>query len=147
MLMESWVAYESDTHVSIVWRGLFNAKGAAHPTHWLLALNYNPKTLQMIPFTEKYTVNKQLYTTFADLAEKAIKNECGGTLPEGWDSFRDPLPAEEIFITAMTAENEFYYYLQNNGVTVSYPVAHPIGDHKEVTIPYDQLTKGDSGRK
>lgn len=136
ILMETRITYESDTHISIVFNGLLNRKNSAHPTHWLFSLNYSPQTLQIIPFSEKYTANNQLYVTFADLAEKAIKEACAGVLPAGWESFKEPIPSEKAFLDGMLAETEFCYYLQENGVVISYPVPFALGDHKEVTIPY-----------
>lgn len=135
ILMESRLTYENDTHISIVFNGLLNRKGSAHPINWQFALNYNPQTLQIIPFPEKYTVNTQLYITFADLAEKAIREELEGVLPAGWDTFREPIPSEEAFLDGMLAEFDFCYYLQENEVVISYPVPFALGDHKEVVIP------------
>lgn len=134
ILMESRVAYDSATHVSIVWTGLLNKKGTAHPTHCLLALNYNPQTLQIIPFSRKYIVDKQLYSTFSNLAAKMLEEECNGILPSGWDSFYEPICSEKEFIDGLNTEDGFYYYLQDTGVVISYPVPFAMGDHKEVVI-------------
>ena len=139
ILMESQVTYNSDTHISIVFNGLLNRKKSAHPIHWLFSLNYNPQTLQIISFTEKYTVDNQLYRIFSELAEKMIKEECGGILPPGWDSFSEPICSEKDFLEGIIAEEEFCFYLQDTGVVISYPVPFALGDHKEVVIPYDKL--------
>lgn len=141
LVMESQVVYESDSHISIVFYGMLNLKGAAHPTHLLFALNYNPQTLQVISFSEKYVVDNQLYRTFADFAAKAIEEICEGVLPSGWASFSDPICSETAFINGLNEEKEFCYYLQDTGVVISYPVPFALGDHKEVLIPYNQLVE------
>lgn len=139
ILMKSQITYEDDTHVSIIFNGLLENKSSAHPTHWLFSLNYNPQTLQTIPFSQKHTVDKQLYLVFADLAEKAIEEECAGILPTGWESFKEPICSEKAFLDGMLAEDEFCYYMQDTGIVISYPVPFALGNHKEVIIPYDKL--------
>ena len=137
ILMESQITYESDNHISMVFNGLLNRRNSAHPIHWLFSINYNPQTLQIIPFSEKFTIDKQLYAVFADSAEKAIKEELEGVLPPGWESFREMIPSEQIFLEGMMVETEYSYYLHENGVVVSYPVPFAFGNHKEVIIKTD----------
>ena len=137
--LESRVTQDTDAHVSIVFEGFYNLKSAAHPTNWLFSLNYAPGTLEAIPFAEKYAVNARLYQSFASAAESAIKEAAGGTWPEGWKPFGESICPEETFINGMCDEREFCYYLQEDGVVISYPVPHAVGDHLEAVIPYSQL--------
>ena len=139
ILMETQVTQNVDTHVSIVFNGYYNKKGSAHPINWLFSVNYDRKTLQEIPFSNKFIINTELYHIFSDFAEKAIKDECGGAWPDGWGPFSEVLCSQNKFLAGMKNENDFCYYLQETGVVISYWVPHAIGDHKEVTIPYDKL--------
>ena len=139
IVLEAQVTQDTDAHVSIVFEGFYNLKSAAHPTNWLFSLNYDRKRLEEIPFAEKYAVNAPLYKSFVSVAENAIKEAAGGTWPEGWPSFGESLCSEDAFINGMRAEREFCYYLREDGVVISYPVPHAVGDHMEAVIPYDKL--------
>jgi len=60
-------------------------------------------------------------------------------LPESWGTFSETICSKERFINGMTIGDEFSYYYTKNGVVISYPVVHALGDHKEVEISYDSL--------
>ena len=144
ILLSSDITQTAKDHMSVVFEGYYYKMGSAHPVHWLFSVNYNRETLQPICFAEKYSVNEELYITFADLAEKALMEETGGTWPEEWGTFEEQFCSREKFLSALNQEEEgsnteFNYYLTEDGVVISYPVPFAMGNHKEVLIPYDKL--------
>lgn len=142
---ESRVSYISDDIVSIVFEIFYNKKGTAHPLHWFFTVNYNPNTLQLIKFSDKYLVNSQLYSVFSDLAENNIMKLHGGHWPSEWEGFSEMFCSEEEFIEGLINEEEFYAFYTEDGVGISYPVPHAVGDHMEVIIPYFNLTEVNQG--
>lgn len=138
--VEAQITYISESQISIVFDGLYNKKGAAHPVHWIFALNYDPSTNQRIYFKEKYSINSELYDIFANYAVENIKAENDGIWPHGWGAFSEELCSENAFIEGMKEESGFCYYINEAGVVISYPVPYALGDHKEVEIPEDKLT-------
>ena len=137
--LEAQVMHVSENCVSIVFKGLWNLKNSAHPINWFCSVNYSRETLQQIPFSEKYAINRELYLNFADAAEKGIKEEFNGVWPEELGTFSETLCSETAFLEGMKAGKEFFYYVQENAVVISYPVPHALGDHKEVELPHHYL--------
>ena len=55
--IESKTTHISDNIISIVFTGLLNQKSAAHPTHLFFALNFNPKTMDIINFSSRHIID------------------------------------------------------------------------------------------
>ncbi len=134
------VAYRSEQLISIVFEGMYNKKGAAHPIHFLWALNYDPQTLEALSFSQQYQVDGALYSAFSEAAEKEIRADCGGKWPEGWGSFAEEICSEERFLEGLSQEGDFHHYFTADGVVISFPVPYALGDHMEALLPYDCLT-------
>ena len=139
IVAQSEISYESEDMVSMIFEAHFNKSGTAHPTDWFFAINYNPKTLENIAFSDNYSVDEGLYNVFAQHAEKALLESFDGEWPDGWDSFSEMLCSKDSFLQGMKTEKEFAYYYTNEGVGISYPINHALGDHKEVVIPFADL--------
>ena len=139
IVAQSEISYESEDMVSMIFEAHFNKSGTAHPTDWFFAINYNPKTLESIAFSDNYSVDEGLYNVFAQHAEKALLESFDGEWPDGWDSFSEMLCSKDSFLQGMKTEKEFAYYYTNEGVGISYPINHALGDHKEVVIPFADL--------
>ena len=139
IFLDAQITYTVENHVSVVFSGLYDLKGSAHPIHLQLALNYDPGTMQVISFDEKYRLDGDLYKTFAEIATANLKAENDGAWPDGWGSFSESLCSEEKFIEGMKNGTEFSWFCCKDGVVISYPVPYALGDHKEVKIPYESL--------
>lgn len=130
----------TDDILSIVYEGMINLKQSAHPTHVFFTLNIDLKNDQIIRFDDRYVVDDALYDTFAEYAQKDLMEMAGSDVwPERWDSFSEMFCSREKFLNGMTDTNEFHFYFTEQGVGISYPVAHFAGDHIEVVIPYSEL--------
>lgn len=138
IVMTSKISYASNELISIIFDGLVNERSAAHPIHEFFTINFNPATLKTISFSQHYLIDKDLYKTFSTIAEKDLLELCNGSWPDGWKSFSEELCSEEYFLKSMQNDT-FNYFYTANGIGISYPVPHPIGDHKEVIIPFSQL--------
>ena len=133
--IESKTSFASDDIVSIVFTGLLNQKSAAHPTHLFFALNFNPKTMDIINFSSRHIIDDELYNEFAKQGEKQILEETGGDWPKEWGSFSEMFCSKEKFFDGLnnkTTEIEWYY--TDDGIGFSYSVIHALGDHKEVEL-------------
>lgn len=140
IIMESKKLYNSGDIISMVFDGIFNNKSAAHPIHLFISLNFNPKTLEIISFSDNYHIDKDLYNTFANIAEKEILESCNGKWPDGLGSFSEMFYSQEQFIESMQKEKLYYFYTPE-GIGISYLVPHSVGDHIEIVIPYSKLKK------
>lgn len=133
--IESKTSFASDDIVSIVFTGLLNQKSAAHPTHLFFALNFNPKTMDIINFSSRHIIDDELYNEFAKQGEKQILEETGADWPKEWGSFSEMFCSKEKFFDGLnnkTTEIEWYY--TDDGIGFSYSVIHALGDHKEVEL-------------
>lgn len=138
---EARITYTSDRIVSIVTELLINQKDAAHPCHLLLAYNYDPSTLESIPFADIYRIDEELYSVFPSEAEKKIMSLCDGKWPDTWRSFGEEFCSQDDFLTGMNAGGEYTYYLTETGIVISIQVPHSLGDHLEVELPADSVKK------
>ena len=136
IVMDSEISYISDDKISIVFDGLFNRKSTAHPINWFFSINFNPITLEIIPFSKNFPIDKNMYNIFAAEAEKGILQQCNGEWPDGWGVFSEELCSESKFLDGMQTEEEFHYYYTENGIGISYPVPYSLGNHMEILIPY-----------
>lgn len=147
--IESDLAYSSENIVSVIFTGLFNEKNSAHPQQLFFTLNFNPKTLKTVYFTEKYLLDDELYNNFCRQAEKNLLEEMDGKLPESWGDFSKILCDRKNFFEGIknegTSSSFICCYYTVNGVGFSYPVVYALGGHKEVELSYDLLDKTGDG--
>lgn len=130
----------TDDVISIVFDGMINLKMSAHPTHLFFTLNIDRKNEQIIRFEDRYVVDDALYDTFAEYAQKDLMEMAQSDVwPENWDTFSEMFCRKESFLNAITSANESHFYFTEQGVGISYPVAHVMGDHLETVIPYSEL--------
>ena len=142
--IETEVTYNTSDTVSIVFSGLFNKKGAAHPTNLFYALNFDPNTMQEIDFANRYTVDGELYTSFAQSGKEKITQLLGGTWPDAWKSFSEEFCSEQEFFEGIklnTQGDAVYWYYSKTGIVFSFSVAHALGDHIEAEVSFDKLKK------
>lgn len=126
--------------VSVVFEGLYNFKTAAHPLHEFLSLNVDPQTGKEIALSDRFAVDDALYETFAAYAEADLTQKLDGW-PENWKSFSEAICSKERFLNGVAQGNEFYVFFTEEGVGVSYPIFHVMGDHMEIVLPYAELTE------
>lgn len=130
----------ADDILSIVFEGMINLKQSAHPTHVFFTLNIDLKNEQILRFEDRYVVDDALYDTFAEYAQKAILELSQyDEWQANWDSFSEMYCSREKFLNGMTSMIGFHFYFTEQGVGISYPVAHVMGDHMETVIPYSEL--------
>lgn len=144
MDIDSEISFISDEAVSIVFNGLFNKKGTAHPIHCFFSLNFDPATYKILSFSDNYVINEDLYNAFVEIAEKDLVNRCNGKWPDEWKGFSEEICSEEDFLKGMQ-NGEFDYFYTSKGIGISYPVAFSLGDHIEVIIPHSNLKKFEIG--
>lgn len=111
--------------------------------HLFLSLNFNPKTMNIVDFTSRHTIDDELYNKFAQQGEKQFLEECGGKWPEGLSNFSEDLCSKEDFYDGLKNDSINWYYTEN-GIGFSYLVPYALGNHKEVEII---ITQGDSSQK
>lgn len=133
--IESKTSFASDDIVSIVFTGLLNHKNAAHPINLFFALNFDPKTMNIVQFSSIHTIDDSLYNEFVKQGEKEILDKTGGIWPEGWDSFSEMLCSKETFFDGLNGKNsEIEWYYTENGIGFSYSVPFALGNHREVEL-------------
>lgn len=138
------ITYQTDNLVSIVFQGMYNASDAAHPTNILFSVNLSPLLGNRIYLRKLYSIDQALYQDFCTNATQALLSQTGGQWPEGWDNSRDFLFSWGYFQLGMYQERDFSWYCTPEGITVSYPVPHALGDHQEVTLPFSCFRSPDT---
>lgn len=140
---QSRIECYSETVVSVVVEGLYNKKSAAHPIDFLWGINYNPKTLEIVSFTQLFQVDAELYRVFSETARSDIIASCDGKWPTGWGDFSEAICSENRFLSGLSPKGDFEYYFSEYGVVVSVPAFRVIRGHIEVLLPYNILTAVD----
>lgn len=129
----------SDEMISIIFEGLFSYKKAAYPIHVFFTLNIDPTNGQKISFADRYVIDDALYDVFAAYAQKDITEKAGGTWPEDWGSFSEAICDKDAFLDGLSSSKDFHVFYTDEGIGISYPVPHAMGDHLEVILPYSEL--------
>jgi len=125
--------------LSIVFEGMINGRTAAHPIQLLFTLNMDPKNGHIIHYDDRYVIDDALYATFAEYAQKEVAKRAGGEWPESLSNFSEKICSKEKFLDGIVSSDEWYVFFTAEGVGISYPVAHALGDHWEVILPYVEL--------
>lgn len=131
----------SDEMISIIFEGLFSYKKAAYPLHVFFTLNIDPANGQRISFADRYVIDDALYDVFAAYARKDITEKAGGAWPENWGSFSETICDKDAFLDGLSSSNDFHVFYTDEGIGISYPVPHIMGDHLEVVLPYSEFVK------
>ncbi len=137
---QSRIEYNTKTIVSVVVEGLYNKRSAAHPIHFLWALNYDPETMEIISLPQRYQINAELYRAFSQAAVSDIIASCDGKWPAGWGDFAEEICSQERFLEGLSVYGDFHYYFTDDGVVISLPVPYVMGNYIEVFLPYSCLT-------
>lgn len=139
--MDVTVTRMDDEYISLFYKGIFNVKGTAHPTHIAEGLILDAKTGEVLHLSDLYKVDKAFVRIICEtLAEQ-------GEEYFAWDSDTE---AKEQYLHSMewVADKLAYYdepyttttvYLTADGLGFSFPVSHAAGDHMEIVIPYAEL--------
>lgn len=133
------ITYQSQNLISIVFRGMYNASGAAHPTNILFSVNLSPKTGQRIYLRNLYCIDQALYTDFCGSATQSLLVQMDGQWPESWASFSETFCDWERFRQGMYREEDLSWFCTPEGITVSYPVPHALGDHQETALSFSRF--------
>lgn len=129
------ISYQSADTISVVFEGILNLKGTAHPTHLFFTLNFNPKTTEIISFLDRYVLDDELYGDFATQAQANILEQTDGQWPAGWGTFSETLCSKERFLEEV-ASGEICFYYTEDRIGFSYEVPFALGNHMEVELPY-----------
>ena len=133
------ITYRTENLVSIVFRGMYNANSEAHPTNILFAVNLSPQIGQRIYLRNLYSINQALYADFSASATRTLLAQMDEQWPEIWGSFSESFCDWEQFRLGMYREDTFNWYCTPEGITISYPVPHALGDHQETTLPFSSF--------
>ena len=131
------IAYQSEQMTSVVFEGMTNSRGAAHPIRSFTAYNFDSKG-KLLSFEELHSVDDDLYDAFAAAGEEAIKEENDGAWPEIFESFSETFCSREDFLKGLR-EGSIQWFYTEEGVCFSYPISHALGDHKEAVVPYSHF--------
>ncbi len=132
------IVCKADDMISVIFEGIANRKGSAHPTYCFFSLNVDSATEEPILFGDVYTVNDTLYDKFREYAYEALVRKAD----EQWLNDLDfsKLCPKERFLSGLQEENGYYAFFTQTGVGIAYPVAHSIGDYQKVEIPYAEIS-------
>ncbi len=143
--MDVTVTRMDDAYISLFYEGLFNVKGTPHPSSLPEGLILDAKTGEILHLSDLYTVDE----AFAEFV-------CGYFSEHGAEQHAQMLgiSAEEIpaELFAKTPERMLEWllhcddpyttttvFLAADGLGISLPLSHAVGDHMEIVIPYAEL--------
>lgn len=129
----------TDDVLSIVFEGMINGRTAAHPIQLLFTLNLDPNNGQIVRFEDRFAIDDVLYATFVEYAQKEVAERAGGKWPESLGEFSEKICSKEKLLNGIVSSYEFHIFFTADGVGISYPVAHALGDHWEAILPYAKL--------
>lgn len=140
--IKTYVMFSSDDFVSIVFDGLLNKKSTAHPVRLFFTLNYNPKTLKTIPFSNICNIDESFYPLFLKKAEEKMKSQYGLNYEDVYATLSVQCLEKESLLQNII-EGNYYYFFTGKTIGISVPVIFALGDHIEIEIPYDNQTTAD----
>ena len=129
LIAEAYIAFQNENKASILFKGTYAPITAAHPTHFMWSLNYNPITLVRYRFSDIYKVDSMFYRYFQKEAEASILESTDGKWPYGWGEFSQDICPEDSFIEGMSTEREFQFYFGEESISIIYPVPFALGNY------------------
>lgn len=132
--LEGETVYNGDDHISIVYKGIYNNKTAAHPTNLCFSVNLNDKA-ERVYFKDIYNVSDELYEVFASYAQTKVDED----LADYGLSVKDILCTKDSFLAGIENESTVNFYMTEDSVGFIYSVPHAVGDYLTVEIPLTEL--------
>ncbi len=127
-------AYNGDDFISVVYKGIYNNKTAAHPTNMCFSVNLNAEA-ERVYFVDLYLISDELYDVFAKYAQDEIDRKY-----EGYGlSVEDMLCTKDSFISGIENESSVNFYMTEDSVGFIYSVPHAVGDYQTVEVPLSEL--------
>ena len=137
--------------VSIVFEGLCNYKGAAHPTHYFNSLTIDIKKCELVVLSDLYRID----TDFVELVQKKYKEQIRQDLAtktgvpiemiaeffeESFSVSSEKFLFEVLCQTgAIDRNTELCFFLTDTALGISIPVPYTLGNHYELLIPFNEL--------
>lgn len=137
-------------YLSIKFEGLYNYKMAAHPINYFNSLIINIGDLKLISLSDLYTID----ASFVELVKKKFKEQ----IRIGLAQKSNVLPNEilevveyelssmddEFILKALQQADRnngygFHSFMTEEGVGISIPLSHALGDHFEIMFNYAEL--------
>ncbi len=134
------VSYSDLNLISIVYSGVGNVVGAAHPSNLFYASNLRMSTGESIRLTDFIEINEDVLNKLVNGAFQPVNKELSALHTEELGLF----PAEEWGKRLMGADPEAeigseYSYFTEKSLGISLGVTHVGGDHAEYEIPYEDI--------
>ena len=127
------IAYMDEEIISIIFKGYGDRKYSNHPTYRFYTLNIDLETGEKLVLSDIVDVD----AVINDLNEKNYS----------FVMYETPTVSERYYINDYVefdklyfcdSGNSVYSYVTKDGIGLSIPVSHAIGDHKEVEIPVER---------
>jgi len=136
LMLTSEVSYCTDDLVSITYKGMHNAKWAAHPTNVFFVQNFNPKTNKSVTFPQLYSIESNIYENFAEQGYAQLLERFNGAWPDGLGDFAEAVCSEDTFFAGLkNGLIPFYFTTEGIGfVMIDLPRA--LGAPLNVVVPY-----------
>lgn len=136
------IKWQSQSLLSIVYTGIGNAKGAAHPSNLYYTTNININKGTCIRLRDVVHVDKKFVTLFTSSKFKPlIKGLEAAKMEFGKDDylFKALLASDAPAHASSKIDYSTFSYFTKDSLVVSVAVAHVEGDHAEYRISYDNL--------
>lgn len=117
------IQFCSSEFVSAVFITDFMAKGAAHPSKALRAVNYDLKNNRTVTREDLVVNNAALNRTVGAAVKRQLSKELQAYFTP--QVLKDSLEQADLYFT-------------KNGMNISFTVLYALGDHVEVSIPYSE---------
>ena len=135
--LDGVVVGKEDDFISLMFRGLFNRKGTAHPSHIFFTLNFDPNMKKEVDLQQYYTVEDDFYEIFSQKALADLVAEAADQNPQRWQMFLDEYCGKEVFLSALRLGNgtqEIYYYFTEDAIGFSFSVPYAMGGNRIVEL-------------
>ena len=138
--IDYWVSYSDLNLISIVYSGVGNVVGAAHPSNLFYTSNLRMSNGESIRLADFIDVNTEVAQKLIAGGFRPAKKECSAeyaqelgffTADEWTKRLADADPENDI--------GSEYSYFTEKSLGISVAVAHVMGDHAEFEIPYGDI--------
>lgn len=131
-----------ERYVSVLFEGFYYMSRAAYPFTTAEGLVIDMQTLKAVSLTDLYTVDEAFANFVHDASDQykqTVLAEKLGVSPEqllGGTVYPDLENLTEANTSARTSISVFMY---PDSLGICIPIQHALGDHYEITIPYEEL--------
>lgn len=135
--MDYQIKFQGANLLSIEYLGLANVKDTAHPNNLIQTTNIDLQKGEQLDLSTVATINSRLVEKVKTGQYKAYSSDLNLETAGALQDVLKGISSQDLLASLKRQTAKFYF--SNEALGVSIEVAHAVGDHLELEIPYTSL--------